>query len=164
MDTAPSPIDPQDLRLMEPAVEVDPNGPEALATAKLLHNYMLTQDIHGVGTRKRSLDIRVNVASPLWIRVSGWSLDLMDPLAKPVQLVAKLFEGFLARILRHEINHTNNVTIVAYIDEPSDVHHVPQSKLDEHRESHVTWPPAPRHLWHRLLRFTRPRPTYPQTG
>lgn len=216
MDTVPSPIGPQDPRLMQPALEVDPNSPEALATAKLLQDYMLTQDVHGVGmaatqfgiaqqvlianvnagqtdddgnplpahwvafynariveasqetdkywegcysvgTGQSSLDIRVNVSSPLWIRVSGWCLDLMDPAATVVKLVNVLYEGFVARILRHEIDHTENRTIMAYIDEPSDVHHVPQSRLDEHRESHPTWPPAPRHLWHRLLRFTRQR-------
>lgn len=216
MDTAPSPIGPQDPRLMEPAVKVDPNSPEAQATARLLHHYMSTQDIRGVGmaatqfgiaekvvivnvnagktdddgnplpahwmaffnaciveaseetdeywegcysvgTDQGSLDIRVNVRSPRWIRVSGWCLDLMDPFAKPIQLVAELFEGFLARILRHEIDHTNNVTIMAYINKPSDVHHVPQSKLEDHRKWHASWPPAPRRLWRPLLRFTRRR-------
>jgi peptide deformylase len=215
MDT-PSPIGPRDPRLLEPAAEVDPTSPETLATARILLNYMQTQDIRGVGMAATQFgiaqdvfvanvnagkkdengdalpahwvaffnirtvwmsqetdqyseacysvctdggelhDLRVNVTRPVQIRISGWSLDLMDSQAQPVELIDELVEGFLARIVLHESDHNDNRTILSYVTNPADVHHVPAARLDEHRESADSWPPAPKPLWLPLLDFTRP--------
>lgn len=100
-------------------------------------------------------DLRVNVVRPVKIRISGWSLDLMDPQAQLVELIDELVEGFLARVVLHENDHGNNRTILSYVTDPSDVHHVPAARLDEHRESADSWPPAPEHLWLPLLDYTR---------